>query len=91
MSDVPAMAEALPGYEFVGWYGVLAPANLPAPILARLHDELVKILGQPDVKERILADGSEPVGNSAAEFRDFMNRDVAKWTKVVKQSGAKFE
>jgi tripartite-type tricarboxylate transporter receptor subunit TctC len=91
MPDVPAVAEALPGYEFVGWYGVLGPANLPAPILSRLHEELVRILAQPDVTERILADGSEPVGNGAAEFRDFMNRDLAKWTKVVRQSGAKFE
>jgi tripartite-type tricarboxylate transporter receptor subunit TctC len=91
MPDVPAVAEALPGYEFVGWYGVLGPANLPAPIVARLHDELVKILGQPEVKERILADGSEPVSNSPAEFRDFMNRDLAKWTRLVKESGAKFE
>jgi tripartite-type tricarboxylate transporter receptor subunit TctC len=91
MPDVPAVAEVLPGSEFVGWYGVLAPAGLPAPILARLHEELVRILAQPDVKERILADGSEPVGNGAAEFREFMNRDLAKWTRVVKQSGAKFE
>jgi tripartite-type tricarboxylate transporter receptor subunit TctC len=91
MPEVPAVAEALPGYEFVGWYGVMGPANLPAPIVSRLHDELVKILAQPDVKERILADGSEPVSNGPAEFREFLNRDLAKWTKVVKESGAKFE
>jgi tripartite-type tricarboxylate transporter receptor subunit TctC len=91
MPDVPSVAEALPGYEFVGWYGVLGPANLPAPIVTRLHDELVKILEQPEVKARILADGSEPASSSPAEFRDFMNRDLAKWTKLVKESGAKFE
>jgi tripartite-type tricarboxylate transporter receptor subunit TctC len=91
MPDMPAVAEALPGYEFVGWYGVIGPAHLPAPIVARLHGELTKILAQPDVKDRILADGSEPVGNGAAEFRDFMHRDLARWTKVVKESGAKFE
>jgi len=90
-ADVPAVAEAIPGFEVVGWYGVLGPAGLPADIVAKLHAELVKILAQPDVKQRILADGSEPVGNSAAEFRQFMNNDVAKWTRVVKQSGAKFE
>jgi tripartite-type tricarboxylate transporter receptor subunit TctC len=90
-ADVPAVAEAIPGFEVVGWYGVIGPAGLPADIVARLHAELLKILAQPDVKQRILADGSEPVGNSAAEFRQFMNSDVAKWTRVVKQSGAKFE
>ena len=90
-ADVPAVAEALPGFEVVGWYGVIGPAGMPADIVARLHEELLKILAQPDVKQRILADGSEPVGNSAAEFREFMAKDVAKWTRVVKESGAKFE
>jgi len=51
----------------------------------------VKILAQPEVKERIVADGSEPASNSPAEFRDFMNRDLSKWTRLVKESGAKFE
>lgn len=91
MPDVPAVAEAIPGYEFVGWYGLVGPANLPAPVVSRLHEALIKMLAQPDMKDRILADGSEPVGNSPAEFRDFMHRDLAKWTKLVKESGAKFE
>jgi tripartite-type tricarboxylate transporter receptor subunit TctC len=91
MPDMPAVAEVLPGYEFVGWYGVLGPPGMPADIVARLQQELQKIVAQPDVRERILADGSEPVGNSPAEFRDFMGRDLARWVKVVKESGAKFE
>lgn len=91
MPDVPAVAEALPGFEVVGWYGVLAPANLPKPILDRLHGELVKILQQPDVHKRIVDDGSEPVGSSSEEFRSFLAADLAKWAKVVKESGAKLE
>jgi tripartite-type tricarboxylate transporter receptor subunit TctC len=91
MPDVPAMAEALPGFEVVGWYGVLAPARLPGPILDRLHGELVKILNEPDVHERILKDGSEPVGSSPEEFHKFLDADLAKWAKVVKASGAKLE
>lgn len=86
--DMPAVAEALPGFEVVGWYGVLAPAKLPAPILARLHGELVRILNLPEVRDRIKADGSEPVGSSPEEFRKFMHADLEKWSKVVKQSGA---
>jgi tripartite-type tricarboxylate transporter receptor subunit TctC len=91
LPDIPAVAEALPGYEVVGWYGVIGPAGMPAPIVERLHQELLRVLAQPDVRERIVNDGSEPVGNSPREFRDFMTADLAKWSKVVKQSGAKFE
>ena len=91
LPDLPAVAEVLPGFEVVGWYGVIGPAGLPAPILARLHDEFVKALNRPDVRERIVADGSEPVGSSPEEFRQFMLADLAKWAKLVKESGAKLD
>jgi tripartite-type tricarboxylate transporter receptor subunit TctC len=89
LPDLPAVAEALPGFEVVGWYGLLAPAKLPAPILGRLNAEVVKILAQPDLRERILSDGSEPVGSSAEEFNRFLHADLIKWVKVVRDSGAK--
>jgi tripartite-type tricarboxylate transporter receptor subunit TctC len=89
--ELPAMAEALPGFEVVGWYGVIGPASMPEPLVQKLHAELVKILNQPDVKSRIEADGSEPVGSSPDEFRRFMHADLTKWAKVVKESGAKLE
>jgi tripartite-type tricarboxylate transporter receptor subunit TctC len=89
--ELPAMAEALPGFEVVGWYGVIGPAGMPAPLVSRLHGELIKILNQPDVKTRIESDGSEPVGSSPEEFRRFMRADMDKWAKLVKESGAKLE
>ena len=91
LPELPAVAEVLPGFEVVGWYGVIGPANLPRAIVVRLHEELLKILKQPDVRERILADGSEPAGTSPEEFRQFMLADLAKWAKLVKESGAKLD
>jgi len=91
LPDLPAVAEELPGFEVVGWYGVIGPAGLPAPIVARLHDEFVKVLKRPDVRERIVLDGSEPVGSSPEEFRQFMLADLAKWARVVRESGAKLD
>ena len=91
LPDMPAVSEVVPGYDFVGWYGVIGPAGLPGNIVSRLHEELLRVLSQPDVRERIIADGSEPVGNSPREFRDFMNADLAKWARLVKESGAKLD
>jgi tripartite-type tricarboxylate transporter receptor subunit TctC len=89
LPDLPALAEALPGFEVVGWYGVIGPAGLPASLVARLHGELLKALAEPDIRSRIVADGSEPVGSSPTEFREFMTADLDKWARLVKQSGAK--
>jgi tripartite-type tricarboxylate transporter receptor subunit TctC len=91
LPDLPAVAEALPGFEVVGWYGVIGPANLPRPIVNRLHEALIRILNTPEVRDRILADGSEPVGSAPEDFRQFMLADLAKWAKVVKESGAKMD
>ena len=91
LPDLPAVAEMLPGFEVVGWYGVIGPANLPGPIVTRLHEELAKVLGQPEVRERIVADGSEPIGSTPEDFRQFMLADLAKWAQLVKQSGAKLD
>jgi len=91
MPDLPAVAEALPGFEVVGWYGVIGPAGMPAPLVKRLHDELIRALAQPDVRSRIAADGAEPAGTSSEDFRAFMAADLAKWAKLVKESGAKLD
>ncbi len=91
LPDIPAMAEALPGFEVVGWYGVMGPAKMPKLLVNKLNADTVKIVRQPEVKERILADGSEPVGNSPEDFRKYLLADLNKWTKLVRQSGAKLD
>ena len=91
LADIPAVAEMLPGFEVVGWYGVMAPPRLPKPLVTLLHDEIVKIISQQDVRERIVADGSETVGSAPEEFRKYLLSDLAKWEKLVKESGAKLD
>jgi tripartite-type tricarboxylate transporter receptor subunit TctC len=89
LPDLPAVAEAVPGFEVVGWYGIIGPAKMPAALVNRLHKEFVRVLNEPAIRDRIVADGSEPVGSSPEEFRRFMQADLVKWAKVVKESGAK--
>ena len=91
LPDIPAVAEALPGFEVVGWYGIIGPARMPEPVVAKLNAALLKILGSPEVRDRILQDGSEPVGNTPEVFRQFMLADTAKWAKLVKETGAKMD
>jgi len=91
LPDLPAVAEALPGFEVVGWYGIAGPAAMPRPVVTRLHDEFVRILNRPDIRDRIVLDGSEPAGTTPEDFRQFMLADLAKWAKLVKESGAKLD
>ena len=91
MPDIPTVAESgLPGYEAAVWYGLLAPAKLPAPILAKLHHDFAAVLGQSEVKD-ILANVMADVRPSAspAAFAVFLAQETTKWTAVVKASGAK--
>ena len=91
LPDLPAMAEVLPGFEVVGWYGVMAPPKMSKALVTLLHKELITALNRPDTRERIIADGSEPVGSDPESFRRFLLADLDKWAKVVKQSGAKLD
>lgn len=89
LPDVPTMAEAgLPGYESTAWFGILAPAGTPEPILARLHAELTAVLRDPATVEWMKAQGFDPVGDSPAQFASYIRKETDKWAKVVKASGA---
>jgi tripartite-type tricarboxylate transporter receptor subunit TctC len=86
--EIPTIAEAgLPGYESVQWYGLLAPAQTPNEIIARLHAETTRILQQPDVKERFAGDGTDPVGNTPEQFARFIQSELVKWAKVAREAG----
>jgi tripartite-type tricarboxylate transporter receptor subunit TctC len=83
--ELPTMIEAgVKGYESATWYGVLAPAKTPKPVVTKLNTDIVAILRQPDVRDRISKDGAEPIGNSPEEFGSYMKAEIAKWGKVIK-------
>ncbi len=90
--DIPTIAEAgVPGYEAVQWYGVLAPAATPRDIITKLHAGVVRALQNPDVRQRLLNDGAEPVGSSPEEFAAYLRTETTKWAQVIKAAGIKPE
>jgi len=92
MTEVPTIAESgLPGYESTTWYGMLAPAGTPATVVRTLHDQMVAVLKLEDIREKLLVQGLEPVGNSPAEFSSVIASELTKWRKVVAAAGMKAE
>ena len=95
LPDVPTVEEAggpaLKGYEASSWFGLLAPAGTPPEIVNRIQQEVAKSLGTAAIKEKMLAQGAIPSGNTPAEFAKLIDSEHAKWAKVVKASGAKVD
>jgi tripartite-type tricarboxylate transporter receptor subunit TctC len=89
MPDIPAIAETVPGYEADAFQGLAAPARVPREILRQLANDIATIIKLPDIHERIAADGAEPVGSTPDAFAAFLGREMLKWGKVVKESGAR--
>jgi tripartite-type tricarboxylate transporter receptor subunit TctC len=86
--DLPTVAEAgVPGYEAVGWFGLLAPAKTPAAIVKKLSADANKALAQPEVKQQMAILGAEPSGGTPAQFARFIRDDQAKWAKLMKERG----
>jgi tripartite-type tricarboxylate transporter receptor subunit TctC len=90
--DLPTVAESgFPGFEVIGWFGWLAPAATPKNVVARLNREIVSVLKQPEVRERLAGMSTVPVGNTSQEFGDFIRAEGDKWGKVIRQAGIKLE
>ena len=88
LPDLPTVAESgLPGYEAVGWFGLLAPAATPKATVAKLSVEANRVLAMSDVREKMLGLGADPAGNTPEEFARFIRDDQAKWSKLMKEAG----
>lgn len=92
LPDVPTVAEAgLPGFQAGSWYGFLAPAGTPQPIIAKLNAGMLKAIRSQELRQRFAAVGAEPVGNSPEEFGSFIRAELKKWEKVVRATGVKVD
>jgi len=88
LPDVPTIAESgIPGYESVGWNGILAPAKTPRPVIHRLYDAITKVLKFADVIEKLTSQSVDPIGNSPEEFAAIIRADIEKWGKVLRNAG----
>jgi tripartite-type tricarboxylate transporter receptor subunit TctC len=85
--DVPAIAEALPGYELIAWFAIVAPAGTPVPVVSRLHDVTARSLAKPDVKARFDALGTDVAPMNSAELTGFIRSEIDKWAKMAKAAG----
>ena len=85
--EVPAIAEELPGYELIAWFALVAPANTPAPVVARLHEVTVKSLAKPEVKARFDALGTDVAPMNPEQLGGFVRSEIDKWAKMAKAAG----
>ena len=92
LPEVPtASASGLPGFEVDFWIGILAPAGTAAAVVSKINAAVNRILVQDDIKGRLIALGVDPIGGTAQSFADLIKKDVARWAKAIKASGAKVE
>ncbi len=90
--DLPTLAESgLAGYDINTWFGMFVPANTPAPIVDLIYKETARALKQPEIRDRFLKEGADPIGSTPAEFSALVKAEFVKFAKVVKDSGAKLE
>ena len=87
LPDVPTIAETLPDYKYESWFGVLAPHGTPQPILTKVSEDIAKVLQMPDVREKLLAQGSIPAPNTPLEFDAINKADTERYSKILKDAG----
>jgi tripartite-type tricarboxylate transporter receptor subunit TctC len=88
---MPTLAESVPGLHANAWYGLFAPAGTPKEIVTRLHQEITKLLQQPEIKERFNALGAEVTPSTPEQLAALVKSDLTRWAKIVKDSGAQLD
>jgi len=89
LPDVPTIAESLPGFEVSNWIGLFAPAGTPSPVVAKINAEVQKIMQQPDVQQRLAAEGAKFIPTTPESFAAFQKNEAAKWSKAIAEAGIK--
>ena len=90
LPDIPTMSESgVPGFEITAWFGVMAPGSTPNALIQKISADVQRVVAMPEIRERILADASEPVGNRPEEYAAFIQSEVVKWRGVIKQANMK--
>ena len=83
--DIPTVSEGgVPGYEVIQWSGVLGPAGLPKRIIATLNGEIARIIGEGEIRERLISSGADPGGGSPEQFGALIESEIAKWSRIIK-------
>ena len=91
LPDVPAVSETVPGYGSTPWYGIFVPAGTPAPIISRIHAEVVKALAARDLQDKMFAQGAEPTHSTPEQFAALIKSELPTWAQIVKASGMQLD
>ena len=90
--NVPTLTESgVAGYDATSWNGIFAPAKTPRPIIDKVHADIVKVLKTPEIRERLVASGSDPVGSAPEEFSAYVKAELARWGKVIRDNNIRSE
>ena len=89
LPDIPAANETVPGFEVVNWYGMLLPAGTPREVTGRLQREIAKVMEIPEIRDKLIAQATDPVGSRPEEFGAFMKAETVKWARVIKAANVK--
>jgi tripartite-type tricarboxylate transporter receptor subunit TctC len=85
LPDVPAVQEVVPGFEVLNWYGLVAPAGTPQDVIRKLQQDIAKVMASPEIRDKMVAMGTDPVGSSPEEFGQYIKSETSKWNRIIRE------